>query len=109
MDGTPEQSPADDALDRLGGLIGAGASPDRITEEVGTIIAGWAAEAEMDAGIAQARIERLWDSIGKDAADLQEQVADADGEGAEALAQARRVLTAMNAAVTALAAAHERL
>ncbi len=109
MSEASEPSRSNDALAQLGELIAAGASPDRITEEVGTIIASWAAEPEMDGGVAQVRIERLWDSISKDAADLQEQIADAEGGNIEALTQAQRVLAAMNAAVTALAAAHKRL
>lgn len=109
----PEPSPADDALALLGKLAAAGAPPARVTQAVGEIVAGWAGEPDMDAGAAQARIERLWDSLGKDAADLQESISDApEGGGpgaAQALTAARRTLAALNAAITALAAAHERL
>ncbi len=109
MDEAPDSSPANAALVQLGELITAGTSPDGMTQEVGTIIAGWADEPDMDGGVAQSRIERLWDSISKDAADLQEQIADSEGGDAQALAQAKRVLAAMTATVTALAAAHERI
>ncbi len=102
-------SPTDDALAQLGKLTAAGASPTRVTQAVGEIIAGWALVADMDAATAQARIERLWDSISKDAAELQEQISDATGADAQALAGARQMLAAMQATVTALAAAHERL
>ena len=106
---TPYLSAQDNALARLGKLIDVGLSPELIVHEVGAIIAGWANEPDMDAGVAQARIERLWDSLSKDAADLQERVVDVEGGDAQSLAQARRVLAAMNAAVMALAAAHERI
>ncbi len=109
MDETLDAAHPNDAFAQLGKLIIAGASPDWVVQEVGTIVASWAAEPEMDSGVAQARIERLWDSLSKDAADLQEQIADAEGGDAQALAQAKRVLAAMTAAVTALAAAHERV
>lgn len=102
-------SPFDDAVAHLGRLAAAGAPPERVTQAVGEMVAGWAAEAGMDAATAQARIERLWDSLGKDAAGLEEQINDVAGADARVLAEARRVLAALQAAVTALAAAHERL
>lgn len=105
-----EPSPTEDALVHLAKLTAAGAPPERITEAVGDIVAGWASEADMDAAAAQARIERLWDSVSKDATELDEQISDAaPGADAQALAGAKRTLTALQAAVTALAAAHERL
>lgn len=104
-----EPSPTDAALDRLGKLVAAGSPPERVTGTVGEIVAGWADEPDVDAAVARARVERLWDSLSKDAADLQEQIADATGADARALAAAERVLAAMQAAVAALAAAHERL
>ncbi len=104
-----DPSPGDDALAYLGKLIASGTSPERITHDIGALIAGWAVEPDMDPGAAQARIERLWDSISKDAADLQEQIADAREEDAGWLSAARRVLTAMNAVVAALAEAHGRV
>ena len=102
-------SPLDDALAQLGGLAAAGAPPERVAQAVGEVVAGWAAEADMDAATARARTEQLWDSLSKDAAELEEQINDVTGADAQALAQARRVLAALQAAVTALAAAHERL
>ncbi len=102
-------SPIDDALDRLGKLAAAGASPESVTQAVGEIVAGWALEADMDSGAAQARIERLWDSLSKDAAELEEQISDAAGTDALALAGAKRMLAALHATVLALVAAHERL
>ncbi len=73
------------------------------------MIAGWADEPEMNPATAQVRIERLWDSLSKDAADLQEQIANTDGGDVQATAQARKALVAMTAAVEALAAAHSRV
>jgi len=108
MDPT-EPSPIEDALERLGKLTAAGAPPERVTQAVGEIVAGWALEADMDAAAAQARIERLWDSVSSDAADLQEQISDAPGADAQALAGAKRILAALHAAVTALATAHDHL
>ena len=99
----------DAALDRLGKLVAAGAAPGRVTQAVGEIVAGWAGEADVDAAVARARVERLWDSLSKDAADLQEQIGDAAGTDARALAAAERMLAALHAAVAALAAAHDRL
>lgn len=99
----------DVALDRLGKLVAAGAAPGRVTQAVGEIVAGWADEADVDAAVARARVERLWDSLSKDAADLQERIGDAVGADARALAAAERMLAALHAAVAALAAAHERL
>ena len=102
-------SPVDDALAELGTLAAAGAGPERMVQAVGAIVAGWATEAEMDAGVAQARIERMWDSLGKDAANLEEAISDTTDAGMQALAGAMRTLAALQAAVAALAAAHGRL
>ena len=109
MTAQPSPSAEEDALAVLGKLIASGSSPAQITREIGTLIAGWAKEPEMNPAIAQIRIERLWDSLSKDAADLQEQIADADCEAAQATAQARKALVAMTAAVDALAAAYDRV
>ena len=76
--------------------------------EIGEMVAGWAAEG-VDAATAHARVERLWDSLSKDAADLQEQIGDVGGGNAGMLAQARRVLAALDAAVAALTAVSARL
>lgn len=105
----PDPSPTDDALVRLGKLTGAGASPGRVVQEVGDLVAAWAEEAGMDAATAQERIGLLWDSMSKDAADLEAAISDADGAGGQDLATAERVLAATQAAVAALAAAHGRL
>jgi hypothetical protein len=104
-----EISPTDDALARIGKLVAAAAPADRVTQAVGEIIASWAQEADMGPAAAQARIEQLWDSVSRDAADLQEQISDAAGANSQALAGAQRMLAALQAAVGALAAAHGRL
>ena len=101
--------PVEAALAHLGELAAAGVPPERIIQAVGEIVASWASEADMDADAAQARIERLWDSVGKDAAELEEQINDATGADARALAGAKRTLAALQAAALALATAHERL
>ncbi len=102
-------SPTEDALGQLGRLAAAGASRARIAEAVGRIVAAWADEPEMSAAAAQARIEDVWDSLGRDAADLEERIGDADNPDAVALAAARRTLASLQAAVAILAAAHARL
>jgi hypothetical protein len=99
----------DIALAQLGKLITAGASPDLVTRTIGEIVSAWATEPEMDAVSAAARIELLWDSLSRDAADLQEQISDAPAREDQALSMAKRALTAMQAAVAALASAHARL
>lgn len=104
-----EPSAVDAALAQLGRLTAAGTAPERVIQAVGEIVAGWAGEPDMDAETARARAERLWDSVSKDAADLEEQISDTDRPDAHALAEAKRVLAALQAAVAALAAAHERL
>ena len=109
MDSAEPPSPVEDALARLGRLAVAGAAPERVTAAVGEIVAGWASEDGMDPRAAQARIERLWDSVSTDAAELQAQISDATGADTQALAGAKRALAALQAAVAALAAAHERL
>ena len=63
----------------------------------------------MSAAAAQARIEAVWDSLGKDAADLEQQIGDTADPDPAALASARRTLAALQAAVAVLAAAHGRL
>lgn len=102
-------SPTDAALARLGKLAASGTPPERVAQEVGEMIAAWAEEDGMDAAAARDRVELLWDSVSKDAADLEEAINDADGGGAQDLANARRALAAMQAAVATLAAAHGRL
>ena len=102
-------SPAEDGLDQLGRLATAGASRVQIAEAIGRIVAAWADEPDMSASVAQARIEEMWDSLGKDAADLEQQIGDADNPDAAALAAARRTLASLQAAVAILAAAHARL
>ena len=103
-----EAGPAELLLVEVGRMAAAGAAPDRVTATVGAAIAGWAEEADMDMLSARIRVEQVWDSLSKDAADLQEAIADADG-GGQALAGAKRSLAALQAAVAALAAAHDRL
>ena len=109
----PDPSPTDAALARLGKLAASGAPPERVAQEVGEMIAAWAEEDGMDAAAARDRVELLWDSVSKDAADLEEAINDAEGDtsrgGAPDLANARRALAAMQAAVATLAAAHGRL
>jgi len=96
------------ALEQLGKLTTAGASPDAVTQMVGEIVAGWAGEADMDAAAAQARIGQMWDSLTKDEADLEEAISDAgEGDGAS-LAMARRMRAALQAAIRALARVAER-
>ncbi len=90
-------------------LASAGTSPARITAEVGDLVAGWATEMDMAGSTAQARIERLWDGFTRDAAELQEQIGDADGPGSQALALARQQLAALQAIVAALEAAYRVL
>ena len=57
-----------------------------------------------------ARVEQLWDSLSTAAAELQEQLSDAEGGAglAQGLIQGRRVLAATNAAVATLAAISAR-
>ena len=102
-------SPTEDALDQLGRLTAAGASPARIAEAVGRIVAAWADDPDMNASTAQARIEEVWDSLGKDAADLEQQIGDTADPDTHALAAAERTLASLQAAVAILAAAHARL
>lgn len=104
-----QPSPTEAALDQLGRLAAAGAPASRIAEAVGTIVAAWAGEPDMSPAAAQARIEELWDSLGKDAADLEEQIGDTDSPDAAALATARRTLASLQAAVATLAAVHARM
>ena len=101
--------PAELLLIEVGRMATAGAAPDHVTEMVGVMVAGWAGEADMDAQAARVRVEHAWDSLSKDAADLQEAIADADGAGGLALAGAKKTLAALQAAVAALAAVHDRL
>lgn len=96
-------------LAEVGQMALAGAAQDRITELVGATVAGWADEPDMNADAARLQVEQAWDSLSKDAADLQEAVADADGTDQQGLAGAKRTLAALQAAVAALAAMHERL
>lgn len=101
-------APLSDAQAALSRLAAAGASPARIAQEVGAIVAGWASEPDMAGPAAQARIECLWDGFTRDAAELQEQIGDAAGPD-QALALARRQLAALRAVAAALLAAHGRL
>ena len=105
--------PTDDALvgalEHLSKLISARMAPDRIAMAIGAMVAAWALEPDMDPAAAQHRVGLLWDSVSKDAADLQEQIADAEGATPQAASDARRALATMNAIVAALAAVNERL
>lgn len=109
MAGDLDAAPLNDAQASLSRLAAAGASPARITEEVGALVAGWASEPDMAGSTAQARIECLWDGFTRDAAELQEQISDAAGSDKPALGLARQQLAALRAVAAALAAAHGRL
>jgi len=109
MDQETDASSLVEAQAHLSRLAAAGTSPAQITAEVGALIAGWASEMDMAGSTAQARIERLWDGFTRDAAELQEQIGDADGPDTQALALARRQLEALQAIVAAFEAAHEIL
>lgn len=104
-----DTAPLSDAQASLSRLAAAGASPARIAQEVGAIVAGWATEPDMAGPAAQARIECLWDGFTRDAAALQEQIGDTAGPDGQALALARRQLAALQAVAAALLAAHGRL
>jgi len=104
-----EPSPLGDAQARLSTLAAAGVTPARMAHEIGKLISGWASEMDMDAAVAQARIDLLWDGFTRDAADLQEQISDAGGADIPAFAMARRQLAALQAIVAALEAAHAQL
>ena len=105
----PGEPPAvEAALEQLGKLTSAGTAPDAVIRLVGEIIAGWADEVDMDAATAQDRISQMWDSLTKDEADLEEAISDAGEGDPEAIAMARRMRAALQAAVRALAAAAER-
>ncbi len=106
MDEETGASSLEEAQAHLTRLAAAGASPARITGEVGALVAGWASEMDMAGSTAQARIERLWDGFTRDAAELQEQIGDADRPGSQALTLARQQLAALQAIVAALEAAH---
>lgn len=106
MDQETDAASLVEAQAHLSRLAVAGASPARITTEVGELVAGWASELDMAGSTAQARIERLWDGFTRDAAELQEQIGDADGPGNQALALAWQQLAALRAIVAALEAAH---
>ncbi len=103
-----DPSPVETALEQVGKLATAGAAPDVMMQAVGGIVAGWAGEADMDAAAAQVRIGQMWDSLTKDAADLEEAISDAGEGNAASLALARRMLAALRAAIRALAAASEQ-
>lgn len=104
----PEPSPVELGLQQLAKLAAAGAAPDTVTRTVGEIVAGWAGEAEMDAAAAQARVEAMWDSLTKDAANLEEAISDSGDADPAGVALARRSLAALRAAIGALAAVAER-
>jgi len=102
-------TPIEEAQQQLGALVAAGTAADAMTLAVGELVSGWAAEPEMDVATARARVEALFDGLDRDAADLREQISDAEGSGAPWLAEARRVLRATHAAVSALRTVHGRL
>ncbi len=104
-----DAAPLNDAQASLSRLAAAGATPARIAQEVGVIVAGWASEPDMGGATAQARIESLWDGFTRDAAELQEQIGDAAGPDKQALTLARRQLAALRAVAAALLAVHGRL
>ena len=97
-------SPVEAALAEIGKLAAAGAPQDQVVQLVGETVASWAGEEDMSPEAARNRIEQVWDSLGKDAADLEEAISD----GANA-AGAERPLGVLRAAIAALAAAHDRL
>ncbi len=109
MDEATDATPMEDAQARLSTLAAAGAPAARVTLEVGDLVAGWASEADMASVTAVARMEALWDGFTREASELQEQISDAEGSGSQALELAHRQLAALQAIVTALQAAHERL
>ncbi len=109
MDEPPEATPMEEAQARLSKLAAAGAPAARVTLEVGDLVAGWASEADMAGVTAVARMEALWDGFTREAAELQEQISDAEGSESQALELAQRQLAALQAIVAALQAAHERL
>lgn len=109
MDQETDAASLIEAQAHLSRLAAAGASPARIAAEIGELVAGWASEMEMAASTARVRIERLWDGFTRDAAELQEQIGDADGPGSQALALAQQQLAALQAIVAALEAVHEVL
>ena len=106
---TEDTAPLSDAQASLSRLAAAGASPARIAQEVGAIVAGWASEPDMARAAAQARVECLWDGFTRDAAELQEQIGDAAGSDEQTLALARRQLASLRAVAAALLAVHGRL
>lgn len=108
MEPTPS-SATDAAIAKLNKLIAAGASADLVARTIGDIVTEWASESDMDAVTAAARIETLWDSLSRDAADLREQISDAPNRNDPLLPAAKRMLNTMHAAVATLAAAHARL
>jgi hypothetical protein len=91
------------ALGSLAAFVATGPAPDRVIEAIGAMIAGWAEEPEMSDDVMQMRVERLWDSFSRDAADLQAQLADAEGTEGVEVNRGRRVLVALDAAVMVLA------
>ena len=103
-----EPSAVEAALERVGKMAAAGAAPDAVVGLVGEVVAGWAAEADMDAETAQARITEMWDSLTKDEADLEEAISDAGDGNAVGLALAQRMRAALQAAIQTLAAASAR-
>ena len=96
-------SPLGQAVAALAALVARGPAPATVTEAIGTLVAGWADEPDMSGEAMLARVETLWDGFSTDAAALQEQLADGEGDAA-ARRQAERVLDALNAAVDTLAA-----
>ena len=97
--------PLQQALADIGKMVAAGSSPEWVTRRIGAIIAGWADELDTGPGLALWRIQRMWDSFTSEAADLQAQLSDAEGADPQAVAQKRRMLATIEAAVATLAAA----
>lgn len=104
-----DPSPAETTLARLEKLTAAGASPDRVIQVLGELVAGWADEPDIDPAAARIRVEHMWDAVSRNAADLQEQIADFETVDKHALAAARRTLSALQAAEATLATMLERL
>ncbi len=90
-------------------LVATGPAPDRIVAAIGDAVAAWAAEPEMTQDAVLTRVEQLWDGFSTEAAALQEQLSDATEGDAAGLAQAQRVLAALDAAVATLAAVSARI
>lgn len=104
-----EPPPTEIALARLEKLTLAGASPDRVIQTIGEIVAAWADEPEMHAETARLRVEQMWDAVSRNVADLGEQLNDFETSDRLAVGAARRTLAALQAAEATLALMLERL